>query len=192
MKLEYLLAGLLSFGPNNGYELKRILDREWRFFRKTVHLSQLYRTLNVMEKQSWVTSVVTVRVKSPDLRIYTLTDEGFKMLKDWLSTDQSEGGFRFQDRTFVSKIYFMGILDDPEIIIKQLENELGFRLDQIEKHRDRERHLEVLDDRFNIAADGMRFFSDLVHNYGTGAMDQYIDWLATTIAEIRRRYSCSD
>ena len=192
MKLEYILAGLLSFGPNNGYELKRILDREWRFFRKAVHLSQLYRTLNVMEKQGWVTSVVTTREKSPDLRTYTLTDEGFKVLKDWLTADQSECGFRFQDRTFVSKVYFMGILDDPEIIIKQLENELGFRLSQIEKHRDRERYLEVLDDRFNIAEDGMRFFSDLVHNYGTGAMDQYIDWLTTTIEEIKRRHSLSD
>ncbi len=192
MKLEYLLSGLLAFGSNNGYELKRILDGEWRFFRKSVHLSQLYRTLNGMEEQGLATSIIEHRGNLPDLRTYTLTQDGFKALTDWLINDQSEIGFRFQERIFVSKVYFMGLLDEPQVIIKQLENELSFRKTQIRENRDRERYLVVSSGSVNPDQEKMNWFSDLVHDYGTGAMDHYVGWLSNTIEELEKKFSSAE
>ena len=189
MKLEHIIAGLLVFGSNNGYGLKKILDKEWRFFRKLVHLSQVYRTLKSMEEEGWVTSRLEPRDKLPDLRIYALTNTGFKMLIDWLSEDQAESGFRFQERNFVSKVYFMGLLDDPSIILRQLESELAFRRRQIMDHRKRERYLSISEGGIDLDEPKMWYFLDLVHGYGSGAMDYYVEWLSSTIEKIKSRYS---
>ena len=186
MKLELILAGFLAYGPNNGYGLKLILDSEWRFFRKKIHLSQMYRTLNSMEEHGWVTSGIKKRENQPDLRNYSLTNSGFDHLIKWLKSDQSETGFRFQERIFVGKVYFMGFINDPHIVLSQLQNELSLRLSQKEEYRQRDRHIELKTNGFELDQANVWKFTDLVHSYGTGAMDHYIEWLEEIIRKIQQ------
>lgn len=48
MKFQHVILGLLSWRPFSGYELGKHLEREGRFIRSKVHLSQIYRLLSRM------------------------------------------------------------------------------------------------------------------------------------------------
>ena len=76
--------------------------------------------------------------------------------------------------------------------LAQLETELAFRKDQIKSYRDRDREIKVSNSGVDIDLNSMKYYSDIIHIYGSGAMDHYVEWLTKTIEAIKNRHSVSD
>jgi PadR family transcriptional regulator, regulatory protein AphA len=83
MSLPYALLGLVSYKPATGYDLKTIFTRTINMFWDA-SLPQIYRTLNQMEKNGWLSSSIEHQEGKPSRKIYSITDKGKKELNNWL------------------------------------------------------------------------------------------------------------
>ena len=84
MSLPHALLGLLRYRPATGYELKTAFNESIHFFWDAT-LPQIYRTLNQMEENGWLTAKVEHQEKKPSKKIYRVTDAGIGELRRWLA-----------------------------------------------------------------------------------------------------------
>lgn len=174
MKLEYFILGLLKLNTHTGYGIKTLLDSQGRFARTSTPLSQIYTTLKRMTSDGWVEFEEEKREGKPDLKIYSITQTGEKIMYDWLSAPH-EPSFTFQDREFLGKLYFSFLLD-KKTILQHCYTELNYRKEQIANYRDRDRTQQVSQES-GVPSDRVQLLGDLLHEYGKGSMDHYISWL---------------
>jgi DNA-binding PadR family transcriptional regulator len=85
MSLPHALLGLISYQPSTGYELRALFSESVQFFWNAT-LPQIYRTLNQMESQGWLTAQIEPQEGKPSRKIYSITDMGMKELTRWLIT----------------------------------------------------------------------------------------------------------
>ena len=107
MSLQQILLGLLR-EPASGYDLKAYFDHSVRYFW-AAELSQIYPTLQRMEKDGLLRSKLEPSSKGPKRRVYSLTASGRKMLREWLSGDPHLGDER---HGFVAQFFFMDAAGD--------------------------------------------------------------------------------
>lgn len=86
MSLKYGLLGLLNYGEMTGYELNKVFKDSLSFFWDA-QTSQIYRELNVMEADGWLTSRLQIQTDRPNRRIYSVTPVGREALAEWLKKD---------------------------------------------------------------------------------------------------------
>lgn len=171
MKLEHYILGLLIINPSTGYDIKKHLDTEGRFTRRRAPLSQIYNTLKRMLENNLVTFVEEKRSGKPDLKIYSITAAGEKYLVDFLRSP-IKLAFRHNESSILFRIRY-AFLVEPAVIIKQIQDELEFRQQQISKFRFRDRTIESA----NLAAEQLAYahaINDELHIYGATAMDLYV------------------
>ena len=84
MSLEHILLGLLRT-PATGYELKSTFENSIRHFW-SARLSQIYPTLDKMERRAWLSSKKESSDKGPARRVYEVTPEGRAELGRWLQS----------------------------------------------------------------------------------------------------------
>lgn len=88
MSLRYAILGILNVMPMTGYDLKhQAFDATVRHFWPADQ-SQIYRTLNQLAEDDWVTVTVEPQEERPDRKVYAITQAGQAALTDWLKTDQ--------------------------------------------------------------------------------------------------------
>ena len=170
-KLEHYILGLLILNPLTGYDIKKELDTEGRFERATAPLSQIYTTLKRMTEHGLVTYVEEKRDGKPDIKIYSITPEGSRVLIDYLRSPLKHT-FRFNESNLFFRIRY-AFLVEPEVILKHIQNELDFRQEQISKfrYRDRTIHSTILSAAELAYAQAI---SDEIHSYGADRMDVYV------------------
>ncbi|AGZ38537.1 PadR family transcriptional regulator [Actinoplanes friuliensis] len=84
MSTSHVLLGLLSAGPQHGYELKRVHDE--RLPRaKPLAYGQVYATLGRLERDGFVEQSGQDQEGGPERTSYTLTDAGRARLDEWLA-----------------------------------------------------------------------------------------------------------
>ncbi|MCB8978265.1 MAG: PadR family transcriptional regulator [Ardenticatenaceae bacterium] len=179
MKLEHYILALLIINPRTGYDIKKHLDTEGRFERRRAPLSQIYNTLKRMHENKQVTFVEEKRDGKPDLKIYSLTDEGRQLLIDYLLSPL-EKPFRYNESTILFRIRY-SFLIDTNVIIEQIKKELDFRHKQISKFRHRDRTIDSIylsEDELALA----QAINDEIHSYGASAMDLYLANLERILA----------
>lgn len=137
MELAYILLGLLAQEPRTGYDIKKYFDNFGRFLRSRTQMSQIYRTLTKMEKDSWVSSELAEEPNPRKARVYSITDRGYTIFIDWLSSPY-EPPSRFKDPQFEVRISFGGFLE-PEQLLEIIDTELEARRIQVKKYRNRDR-----------------------------------------------------
>lgn len=92
MSTSHVLMGLLSAGPQHGYELKRAHDG--RLPRaKPLAFGQVYATLGRLERDGLVEAVGKDRDGGPDRVRYALTDGGRAALHDWLDSVEQPAAY---------------------------------------------------------------------------------------------------
>jgi PadR family transcriptional regulator, regulatory protein AphA len=84
MSLPYALLGLVNYMPATGYDLKTVFTRSIGMFWNA-SLPQIYRTLNQMERDGWLSSNIEHQRGKPSRKIYNITDKGKKELNRWIS-----------------------------------------------------------------------------------------------------------
>ena len=89
MSLSHGLLGLLNYSDMTGYELAKTFDESLCFFWQA-QASQIYRELNKLEDQGFLSSRIQMQTDKPNRRIYSITDAGRSELKKWLASEMPE------------------------------------------------------------------------------------------------------
>ena len=181
MSLDHILLGMLR-EPASGYDLKREFSGGPRHFW-SAELSQIYPTLNRLERKKLLKSSVEPSVQGPRRRVYGRTKAGHKELLRWLQGGPVMGTQRF---AYVAQLAFLYEAQDlnatrkfMEQLRKELSDFLAF-LQQAEAH-------------YTQAAQNPAALSDIeFHDYlclrmGVTSITARVAWCDECIERIRKR-----
>ncbi len=113
----YAILGILSTGPMSGYQMKSWVDEGVGYFCD-LDYKQIYPTLTKLVASNLATFEITKSGGRPESKVYGLTDQGMKELKDWLAKPVQEG----KQSTFELTLkLFFGHLIPIETNIEHLE-----------------------------------------------------------------------
>lgn len=97
--------------------------------------NQIYKALLNLENEDLVTSEVVHQDNSPSKKIYTITEEGLKELKNWLVSSPEAPEIK---KTFLVQLAWSDMLSNQELsdVLSKYENEIKLQLImQKEKYR---------------------------------------------------------
>ena len=116
MSLKHGLLGLLNYGSMTGYELNKAFKDSLSFFWQA-QTSQVYRELDKMEKNGWLTSERVIQNEKPNKRVYSITDGGKEELKKWLLSPGSDIDDAMNERSaFLMRVFFSGEMGDRQAL----------------------------------------------------------------------------
>jgi DNA-binding PadR family transcriptional regulator len=180
--VPHILLGLLE-QPAFGYELKD------RFERTAIHfwaaeLSQIYPTLQSLERQGLLSSRKEPSPKGPQRRVYRRTRAGGRELRRWLSG----GPVLNRERVpYAAQFFFMAIVADAQIeedFLLQLRADSSGRLGAL-----RMIEREILKEhgrRLETMPEGV-FQSYGVLRIGMAKLAARIEWCDEMLAALRAR-----
>lgn len=108
--VEMMLLGFLMDGEKTGYEIKKYMENSTHYFFNT-GFSSIYPKFKKLEKDGRVQ--VSQRIKNGKLnKIYTITDSGRVLFKQWLELPPRIG--RIRDEALL-KVFFYDYLEKEQI-----------------------------------------------------------------------------
>lgn len=122
MSIKSAILGILSWKPSTGYELKKIFE-DSSFMYWSGNNNQIYKALTSLENEELVTSKVIHQENSPSKKIYTITEEGLKELKEWVVSSPEAPDIK---KTFLVQLAWSDMLSDQDLseILTKYENEI--------------------------------------------------------------------
>ena len=185
MKLEHVILGLLSLRPFSGYELGKYLQQETAAsaVRPRAHLTQIYRVLGRMVDDGWVRFEVTENDGKPDAKTYRLTEKGEQALLAWANSEYKAGP-GLPSPEFAGRFIFAGPLIGRPALARLVRTELEARLDHVARFRGRDRSVGELEPIAAVDPAIAAWAGDLLHEFGMGTMDRWIEWLRTVLDEL--------
>jgi DNA-binding PadR family transcriptional regulator len=108
MALEFILLGMLR-DQASGYDLRKAFEVGPRHFW-SAELSQIYPTLQRMQRRGWLTSRRQASARGPARRAYRRTPKGTRALHAWLRGEPEIGTERL---AYIGQLVFHGELGDP-------------------------------------------------------------------------------
>lgn len=177
--LEYVILGLLIYRPMTGYDFEQrmtqIMPHIW-----VSKLSQIYTTLKKQEQRGEVTSVIEEQPHRPNRRIYSITDKGRAVFKQWLAQPQTE--LDYIKAPFLLRVFFAA-QGDRDLLLTQLRVHRDMHQQRLENFdHDFSALIESADNK-NVTADD-KFYWKTVRQFGTDYELMYIDWLDNLIKEL--------
>lgn len=136
-RLEVILLSLLSTSARTGYDVRKWLDRHGPYVGYSEQTSQIYRQLGKLVDREWAFPTPDPRESGPDAKLYQITDEGRRVLQEWIDSPY-EPPLRPLDPDFQVKLRFAGT-QSPENALELVRTELRFRREH------RQHHLIVMD-----------------------------------------------
>jgi PadR family transcriptional regulator AphA len=134
MSIQLAILGILSWKSSTGYELKKIFE-DSSFMYWSGNNNQIYKALMNMENEDFVTSEVVHQDNFPSKKIYTITEEGLKELRNWLVSSPEAPEIK---KTFLVQLAWSDMLNNQELseILTKYEKEIMLQLVmQKEKYR---------------------------------------------------------
>lgn len=102
----YIILGLLNHEDSSGYDIKKKIDQMISKFWE-VGYSQIYPTLRQLEQESLVTKHLGETSKGPEKSIYSITDIGRKVLKEWLELPSEKEYTKYE---ILLKLFFGSVV----------------------------------------------------------------------------------
>ena len=102
--LKHGILGLLNYGDMSGYEIMTAFRNSLSHFW-TAQKSQIYRELQVLEKNGWIEALHIEQNSRPDKNMLSITDEGRKELLRWLREETPNSLIR---SPLLMKTFFRG------------------------------------------------------------------------------------
>jgi len=172
MSLAHAILGLLQQEERTGYDLKTSC-----FDRCIAHLwsadqAQIYRTLDKLVEQGWITCRVEIQHDHPNRKVYSVTEAGKAELTRWLQSPQTLATVR---DPLLIQLYFAAELPN-EAIIHLLEQQLAARREKLAQCENIE--LPTLKDK---SASRDQVMQRLVLELAIRREQTYIDWLKIAI-----------
>lgn len=110
--LKHGILGLLNYGEKTGYEIMTVFRDSLNHFW-TAQTSQIYRELQTMEKNGWISQRHVEQAGKPDKNVFSITEAGRAELLGWLRADNLPKSAR---DPFLMKTFFRGELPVEENI----------------------------------------------------------------------------
>ena len=159
---EAALLGLLTGGPQSGYDLKKRADGSVGYFWDPAK-SQIYAVLPRLVEAGYATSRKVEQSQRPDKLVYRITARGRDALKDWIERAPAQDAER---NLLLLKVFF-GDFADREAVLAQVR-ERGREAAALKAELDR---IEGED------SGGERdLFPSLTRSYGRHWADAVIRW----------------
>lgn len=176
MSLAHTILGLLQHQEMTGYDLKTNCFDQTLAHLWSADQAQIYRTLDKLEQQGWITCTVEIQHDRPNRKIYSLTAAGKAELMRWLQSPQPLPTVR--DPLLV-QIHFAAALPN-QAIIDLLQQQLS------------ERHAKLaackaidLPSLENPSASRQQRMQRLAQELAIQREQTYIDWLERAIARMK-------
>lgn len=132
LPMEQALLGLLMKGPLHGYDLHRLtksqLGHIWY-----MGMSNIYNTLNRLERNGHVESDLAPQESHPPRKVYRITRAGRKIFRAWVR--QPAPSIRRLRVELLAKLYFLRTLGlrGTEKLITDQQSICQERIDQLER-----------------------------------------------------------
>ncbi|MBD2256266.1 PadR family transcriptional regulator [Pseudanabaena sp. FACHB-2040] len=127
MSLAHVILGLLQQQERTGYDLKTECFNQCVAHLWPADQAQIYRTLDKLEKQDWITCTVEIQQDRPNRKIYCITETGVAELTRWLQTHQPPPIVR---EPLLAQLHFAAQLPNAAIL-HLLEQELAARREKL-------------------------------------------------------------
>jgi PadR family transcriptional regulator AphA len=109
--LKHGILGLLKYGDMTGYEIMKMFRDSLSYFW-SANTSQIYRELQTLKKDGFVTDAVIEQSEKPDKKVFSITETGREELKRWLR----EYNYGNNNSPLCMKVFFSGELPKRENI----------------------------------------------------------------------------
>ncbi len=176
MSLAHVILGLLQQREQTGYDLKTECFDQCIAHLWQADQAQIYRTLDKLEAQGWITCTVQIQHDRPNRKVYRVTEAGKAELTQWLHTHQPLPILR---EPLLVQLYFAAQLPN-EAIVHLLEQEFEARRAKLAECEAID--VPSLDDP--IATPDQRMHR-LVLQLVTRREQTYLDWLKDAVETIR-------
>jgi len=115
-KIDLVILGFLHHEPMTGYDIKKRIDNELKYFFNG-SFGSIYPALNSLEREAYITKQ-EVSDSGRGKIVYDITERGEQYLNDWLKQQTSKDELRYET---LLKIFF-GASVDKEYILMQIES----------------------------------------------------------------------
>lgn len=179
MSLNHAILGFLRYGPQTGYDLKKVFDVSVRHFWPAQQ-SQIYQSLSKLTDEGLIECELIPQTDRPNRKLFHITKDGNTELLRWLAAPIAERPVRAQ---FLIQIFFAGCLSDSEIL--SLLESKATEIRRIIKHFEtgetpHPTHAHDLPPR-------EQFFWYLTLDFGIDSARQSLRWLEGAIERIRNK-----
>jgi PadR family transcriptional regulator, regulatory protein AphA len=178
--LKFALLGVLNYRPLTGYQLKQFMDNAAGHFWYA-QTSQIYRTLDALEKEGLLTSHVEAQEERPDRRLYHITEAGRADLKQWLAQPMTE--VTSNKDALMVRLYFSAQIE-KETVLTQLRLQRALHQQQLKLFRTEIPAMIQQSAAQNPELKRDALFWDMTRRNGELLEEAYIRWLDETITRI--------
>lgn len=179
MSLKHGLLGLLNYGDMTGYELTKAFEDSLAFFWHA-QMSQIYRELNAMEKEGWLTSRAVIQTDKPNKRVYSITESGRAELNDWLRRDLTEGLMTTKN-AFLMQLFFSAGKGKAETLAALKKARDGYHA-TIRKTEDIAGSIQLYGEALQAGADP--FYWEMTAQYGYAYYKMCYQWICDCIDKL--------
>jgi DNA-binding PadR family transcriptional regulator len=172
MSLAHAILGLLQQEGRTGYDLKTSCFDQCIAHLWSADQAQIYRTLDKLVEQGWITCTVEIQHDRPNRKVYNVTEAGIAELIRWLQCPQPLPTVR---EPLLVQLFFAAQLPN-EAIIHLLEQQLAARCEKLAECEKIE--VPTLNDQ---SASREQVMQRLVLELVIRREQTYIDWLKTAI-----------
>ena len=179
MSMEHAILGFLTYDTYSGYDLQKLFDDSVGHFWSATQ-SQIYRTLNRMETDGWVSQEVIEQHDRPDRKIYHITDIGRRELTAWLSNPAISSPYR---HPWLLQVFFAHNLSTAAIQMLLLKR-ADYLRQQVKQVK------EEIPDNLQRRAEEIGSLRkqrlwELTMEYGVDHLEWEIDWLEKAARSLR-------
>ncbi|MBD2242469.1 PadR family transcriptional regulator [Nostoc sp. FACHB-888] len=168
MSLAYVILGLLQQQEMTGYDLKISCFDQCIAYLWPADQAQIYRTLDKLVEQGWITCTVEIQHDRPNRKVYSVTEPGKAEFTRWLGIHQPLPTVR---EPMLVQLHFADQLPN-ETIIYLLEQQLAARSKKLAE-------CEIIDlpSLSDESANREQVMQRLVLELVIKREQTYIDWL---------------
>jgi PadR family transcriptional regulator, regulatory protein AphA len=182
MSLEHILLGMLH-EPASGYDLRKTFEQEYRYVW-SAELSQIYPTLQRMQRRGWLKSGQVPSEKGPPRRVYRRTPKGTTALHAWLRGEPLLGAERF---AYLAQLLFLGELHDLDQTLAFFQ-QLRAKLAGYSQFLEAALHeLERSKPGAPATFDDREFHDWLGLSMGVRSLTAKVSWCEDSIAAVKKR-----
>jgi len=182
MSLDHILLGLLR-QPGSGYDLKKVFDERIGYFW-AAELSQIYPTLQRLERRRWIRGRNAPSKRGSGRRVYEITPSGRRALREWLRGEPQFGDERF---SFLAQVYFMDELGDLGLTVKFFRRMRDHFASKLEALRAIERQWAESDPNYPDVLAAEELHLQLALRKGLLSLEAHVAWCDEAIRRLGAR-----
>jgi PadR family transcriptional regulator, regulatory protein AphA len=169
----WAILGMLTFGSKSGYDLSKMVEQSIGHFFSPAK-SQIYSELRRLVSLGFADVEHVNQTVRPNKRLYSITAEGRRELREWLETSEVEpDSIR---SPFLLKMFF-GALVSREVLIGQVK----------QAHEQAQLELKILEDlETEISGNPEYFYPNLVLRFGLAHNRASVAWTQQVLHELEQ------